>query len=146
MISGFFLDKWHISKDWNYFKIAKWVFYFCGAASFFLAFGVYAIIEARDPEKYGICVLFSVACIFSAIMMIVQRVWQIKYNRDALFFRNSLGISKKYMLKNLRLVEDHKMTRLICGTETLTKWDSLIMDVRGEMALYQALRSSQKHP
>lgn len=28
MISGFFLDKWHISKDWNYFKIAKWVFYF----------------------------------------------------------------------------------------------------------------------
>lgn len=127
-------------STWNFLRISTWVFYICGVSSFSLAFGIAANLEDQDISQYPICLLFSAACIFSAIMMIVQSVWQIKYNTQTLVFRNSLGITKKYDIKDLSLVEGNRTTRIVCNGNTIAKWDSSIMNVKDEIALYRTLR------
>ena len=118
----------------------KCVFYICGVSSFGLAFGVAAIVEDRDVSQYPICLLFSVACLFSAIMMIAQSVWQIRYDSERLIFRNSFGITKEFNMRDLVLVEDKRMTRITLDGKTIIKWDSAIMNMKDEITLYKTLR------
>lgn len=133
-------NKRSTENAWNYLRISNWVFYFCGVASFSLAFGIAAILEDQDMTQYPICVLFSAACVFSAAMMITQGVWQIKYNSQELIFRNSFGISKKYNMKDLAIVEDKRMTRIVFNGNTIIRWDSSIMNINEEIALHKAFR------
>ena len=127
-------------SQWSFLRISNWVFYICGVSSFGLAFGVAAILEDRDVSQYPICLLFSAACLFSAIMMIVQSVWQIRYDSEKLIFRNSFGITKEFNMRDLVLVEDKRMTRIKLDGKTIIKWDSAIMDIKEEIALYKTLR------
>ena len=127
-------------SKWNFLKISDWVFYLCGVSSFGLAFGVAAILEDRDVSQYPICLLFSAACLFSAIMMIVQSVWQIRYDSERLIFRNSFGITREFNTRALVLVVNKRMTRIVLDGKTIIKWDSAIMDIKEEIALYKTLR------
>ena len=132
-------ERHYSNSDWNYFKISNWVFYLCAICAFVLSFGIAATIEDQDTTKYAIGILFAIACIFSALMIIVHSLWQIKYSDTQLFFRNSFGVSKSYKLKQLHIVEEGRMTHLKCDGKTITKWDSTIMDIKQEIALHKAI-------
>ena len=127
------------NSEWKYFKISNWVFYLCAICAFVLSFGIAAIIEDQDTTTYAIGVLFTIACIFSAVMMAVHSLWQIKYNDTQLIFRNSFGVSKSYYLIQLHIVDEGRMTHLKYEGKTIAKWDSSIMDTKQEIAFHRAI-------
>lgn len=73
-------------------------------------------------------------------MMIVQSVWQIRYDSERLIFRNSFGITREFNTRARVLVVNKRMTRIVLDGKTIIKWDSAIMDIKEEIALYKTLR------
>lgn len=135
----FIREKCWTDKNWQYFRISNWVFRLCALVAFGLSFGIAAVIEERAADQYGIAVLFGAACIFSAVMMSVQSIWQIKYRDEQLIFRNSFGKSQTYSLNELTIAEQGRMTLLKHRNKTVTKWDSSIMNVKQEIVFQRAI-------
>ena len=127
--------------SWKYLKISNWVFYFSGIVSFVLTFGIIAILEEKDIEQYGVCMLFLACCVICVVLMLIQKVWQIKYNGEDLIFRNAFGQIKRYKVADITIINGQRITRILLDDKTVIKWDTIIMNLEQDVALSKFLSS-----
>lgn len=85
------------------------------------------------------CVLFSVACVVCAVIMAVQKIWCIKYNKEILIFRNSFGLTKTYYVNELVITDGERMSCIIHNGKVVIQWDSFIMNIKEDVALCKFL-------
>ena len=132
---GLFKKKTLNNNSWNYFSIASWVYYLCGIIATILPLGIIATIEEGDisAEDFAICLIFFVTCVISNCVMVIQKVWRIKYNDEIVVFRNSFGIVRKYKIKELRLSENDRLCKILYNGKRIIQWDTLIMNVSEEV-------------
>ena len=111
--------------------------------SFSLSFGITAILEEHATEQYSICFLFVIACIICAVIMIVQKTWQIKYNEEVLVFRNAIGLTREFILSELVVCEGNRTTRILHNNKDVATWDSLLMNTEEEIALIKTIEKKR---
>ena len=123
------------NNKWFYFGIARWVYYSCGIGVSILTLGIIAIIkeENRSTEHIAISWLFLTYCIMANCIMVVQRVWKIKYNDEIVVFRNSFGIVREYNINDLHLLDNDRLCKVLCNGKTIIQWDTLIMNTIEEV-------------
>lgn len=144
---GYLSDKKKEPDEWKKLTIAKWVFNFCGIASWVLSFGVIALLEeidVHDINQVGICVIFSMACVVCMYIMFLQKIWCVKYNDEELIFRNSIGIIKTYHIDELRIIDGNRVNRICHNGKTIIKWDGVIMNFREEIEIYKHFETIKK--
>lgn len=120
------------SNSVNILTVANWVYYLTSVGSFLLCFTLFEEIKANAFE--GI-VIFSVAVLMGICLMLVQKIWYIKYDDKELIFRNSFGITKKYNIKELSLVEKERMSEIHYNGKKIIEWDTAIMNIKQDIEI-----------
>ena len=115
-------------KSWKYLTLAKWVFYFCSIATFVLSFGLYGIVENKDSND-GLFYVFFISICIGVIICVVQQVWCIKYDNKTLIFRNSFGMTKKYDIYEIELVEPNDMSEVRFRGKKVIEWPSVLINL-----------------
>lgn len=120
----------------NILKMANWVYYFLSIGSFLLCFGLAEEIKADPQEKdFGVIVIFSVAILTAICIILVQKIWYIKYDEKELIFRNSFGITKKYNINELSLVEKERMSEIYFKGKKIIEWDTAIVNIKQDIEI-----------
>ena len=132
------------NDEWNNFGIARWVYYFCGVIATIFPLGIIAIMKEanRSTDDIAIIIIFLVACILSNCIMILQKIWRIKYNDEIVVFRNSFGIVRRYKINDLRLIESSRLCKVLYNGKTIIQWDSLIMNTIEEVNFCRTISNS----
>ncbi len=130
---------------WKQLALANWIFYFCAFASGFLCFGVVAELQeiqigASDMrESMPIIVFFSVIILCSGYIAVFQKIWRIRYHDDELIFRNFIGRTYRYPLKDVKIVTKKRMKQLYSGNKKITQWDELLVNMQEEILFERAI-------
>lgn len=122
-------------NEWSYLSISDSVFYICGAISFFLSFGIIAIIKEQDRDSISIGILFFVACLLCIWIMLIQKIWRIKYNNDVLIFRNCFGVTQKYNVCDIRFADGSRVSKIFLNKKPIISWDTLIINTAEDVAI-----------
>lgn len=120
----------------NSLTIANWVYYFSSIVSFFFCFTLIEEIKADPQEKdFWFIVLFSVAILTAICIILVQKIWYIKYDEKELIFRNSFGITKKYNINELSLVEKGRISEIHFKGKKIIDWDTTMVNFKQDIEI-----------
>lgn len=123
-------------KDVNCLTVASWVYYFCSIVSFLFCFTLYEeIIADVENRSLEFIILFSIAIFTMICMMLVQKIWCVKYDDKELIFRNSFGVTRKYNINELSLVEKERMSEIHFKGKKIIEWDTLIVNFKQDLEL-----------
>lgn len=102
----------------------------------FFCFTLIEEIKADPQEKdFRFIVLFSVAILTAICIILVQKIWYIKYDEKELIFRNSFGITKKYNINELSLVEKGRISEIHFKGKKIIGWDTTIVNFKQDIEI-----------
>lgn len=100
-------------------------------------------MEAPQPRTWVYWV-FGTSCAGCVLLMILQKIWRIRYNGEWLVFRNSFGRVRRYPMSELCIRYGENENKLLCRGGEITGWPPPIMDIIGEIELGQAICASRQ--
>lgn len=75
------------------------------------------------------------AILTAICIIIVQKTWYVKYDDKELIFRNSFGITKKYNINELSLVEKERMSEIYFKGKKIIEWDTAIVNIKQDIEI-----------
>lgn len=135
--------------SWNRLSLAKWVFYFCAFASGFLCFGVVAELQELQVgvpdmwESVALIAFFLAFILICGYIVVLQQIWQIKFNDNELIFRNFIGKIYRYPIGSVSIITKNRMKQLYIGKKKITQWDELLIDAKEELLFERTVQTKR---
>ena len=130
------------TSRWKELYIANWVFYFGGFCSFLFCFALWGEMEEPQPRIW-VYVIFGVSCVGCVLLMVLQKIWRIRYDDEMLVFRNSFGVVSRYPMADLYIKERKNVFCLMCLDREVTRWEPCIMNIWASIEFEKALLNAK---
>lgn len=125
-------------------KMAGWVYWFCMPVSFGFSFSVKAILQDYTEADLPLLILFCIATIVAFLLASMQSFWGIEYNETTITLSKFIGIKKTYSVKDLRILQKGRITKIYIGDKKITEYDEFYINIHQSIAFWRFYHTLKK--